>query len=87
MTNEQAAPEIIHTFGIICLVASLLIRVLPLPEEIPSRHYRIFYDVFRRCSLNAGNGVAAKGACLDGGVAAKGASLDGGGNGNGSATK
>ena len=76
MTNEQAALEIIHTFGIICLAASLLIRVLPLPEEIPSRHYRIFYDVIRRCSLNAGNGVAAKGA-----------SLDGGGNGNGSATK
>ena len=56
MTNEQAALEIIHTFGVICLVASLLIRILPSPEEISSRHYRIFYGVIRRCSLNAGSG-------------------------------
>jgi hypothetical protein len=54
MTTEQTAVETIHFFGIICLVASLLIRVLPTPEEIPARSYSVFYAVLRRCSLNTG---------------------------------
>ena len=52
MNTEQTAVEAIHFFGIICLVASLLIRVLPTPEEIPARFYSVLYAVIRRCSLN-----------------------------------
>ena len=52
MTTEQTAVETIHYFGIICLVASLLVRVLPTPEEIPTRFYSVLYAVLRRCSLN-----------------------------------
>jgi hypothetical protein len=52
MTPEHFAVEIIHAFGTVCLVASLLIRVLPTPEEIPARWYAVIYGVVRRCSLN-----------------------------------
>ena len=44
--------EILHYFGTICLLASLLFRLLPAPEDIHSRCYSIFYDVVRRASLN-----------------------------------
>ncbi|GEM_PF-6673006 len=44
--------EILHYFGLICLIASLLMRILPLPSEIPWTPYRIFYGIVRRASLN-----------------------------------
>ena len=44
--------EIIHYFGLVCLVASLLIRVLPGPEEIAWKPYSILYGIVRRASLN-----------------------------------
>lgn len=45
--------EVTHWFGTICLIASLAIRVLPTPEEIPARAYRVLYNTIRRFSLNA----------------------------------
>lgn len=54
MQAETFAVEVIHWFGTVCLVASLLVRVIPLPEEIPWRGYRVLYNVLRRCALNAG---------------------------------
>ncbi len=62
MTNEQVALEIIHVFGVICLIASLLIRILPTPDEISSWHYKIAYGIIRRCSLNAPNGGNTNGS-------------------------
>jgi hypothetical protein len=44
--------EILHYFGLICLVASLLMRVLPLPGEISWTPYAVFYGIVRRASLN-----------------------------------
>ena len=61
--HEEAAVEIVHWFGTICLVASLLVRILPRPDEIPSRVYSVMYNVVRRCSLNIrgnSNGGPAK---------------------------
>ena len=53
MPAEQIAVEIVHLFGTACLVASLLVRILPAPDEIGSRGYSVFYGVIHRCSLNA----------------------------------
>ena len=44
--------EILHYFGLICLVASLLMRVLPVPGEISWKPYAILYGIVRRASLN-----------------------------------
>ena len=52
--------EIIHYFGLVCLAASLLIRLLPDPQEINSKAYAVFYGVVRRASLNLPNGNSAK---------------------------
>ena len=44
--------EILHYFGLICLAASLLMRILPAPCEINSKAYAIVYGIIRRASLN-----------------------------------
>jgi len=44
--------EILHYFGLICLVASLLLRILPAPEEINWQPYAVFHGMVRRASLN-----------------------------------
>ena len=47
--------EFLHYFGVTCLVASLLIRVLPAPEEIDWKPYAVFYGIVHRASLNLPN--------------------------------
>jgi hypothetical protein len=44
--------EILHYFGLICLVASLLMRILPAPSEISWKPYAVLYAIVRRASLN-----------------------------------
>jgi len=44
--------EIVHYFGLVCLVASLMIRVLPDPQEVNWRPYSILHGIVRRASLN-----------------------------------
>jgi len=44
--------EILHYFGMLCLLASLLIRILPPPEEIAWKPYSVFHGIVRRASLN-----------------------------------
>jgi hypothetical protein len=44
--------EILHYFGLICLVASLLMRILPAPCEIRWKPYAVLYGIVRRASLN-----------------------------------
>lgn len=48
----NAMTEVVHVFGLICLVSSLLIRILPSPPEINWRPYSILYGIIRRASLN-----------------------------------
>lgn len=43
---------IIHYFGLVCLVASLLLRILPAPEEIAWKPYTVLHGVVVRASLN-----------------------------------
>jgi hypothetical protein len=44
--------QILHYIGLICLAASLLMRILPTPEEVGWKPYVIFYGIVRRASLN-----------------------------------
>ncbi len=44
--------QILHYFGLICLTASLLMRILPVPSEIDSKAYAVVYGIIRRASLN-----------------------------------
>jgi hypothetical protein len=44
--------EILHYFALVCLVSSLLMRVLPSPSEIRWGPYAVFYAIVRRASLN-----------------------------------
>ena len=44
--------EIVHYFGLICLISSLLLRVLPSAEEIGWKPYAIILGMIRRASLN-----------------------------------
>ncbi len=44
--------EIVHYFGLVCLIASLLLRILPAAEEIGWKPYSIFIGMVRRASLN-----------------------------------
>jgi hypothetical protein len=48
----NAVTEILHYFGLICLIASLLLRILPSPEEINWKPYTVFHGIVRRASLN-----------------------------------
>jgi hypothetical protein len=44
--------EILHYFGLICLAASLLMRILPAPSEISWKPYAVLYGIIRCASLN-----------------------------------
>jgi hypothetical protein len=44
--------QILHYIGLTCLAASLLMRILPTPEEIDWKPYAVFYGIVRRASLN-----------------------------------
>jgi hypothetical protein len=48
--------EIVHYFGIACLIASLLMRILPTPEEINWKPYSIIHGMIHRASLNLPSG-------------------------------
>lgn len=48
----NAMMQLIHYFGLVCFCASLLIRVLPAPQEISWKPYAIFYEVVHKASLN-----------------------------------
>ena len=48
----NAMTEIVHYFGMICLVSSLLLRVLPEAEEIGCKPYSVVLGMIRRASLN-----------------------------------
>ena len=53
MTHEQFVLEFIHWVGSGCLLASIVTKFLPTPEEIPNRWYVIGYNVLRRMSVNS----------------------------------
>jgi len=44
--------QILHYIGLICLAASVLMRILPPPEEIGWKPYAVLYGIVRRASLN-----------------------------------
>ena len=45
--------EVVKWYGVVCVVCSLGLRLMPSPEEIPSRTYTVIYNVLRRGALNA----------------------------------
>jgi hypothetical protein len=47
-----AMTQILHYVGLICLAASLLMRILPTPDEIGWKPYAVLYGIVRRASLN-----------------------------------
>jgi hypothetical protein len=45
--------QLVQWFALICLAASLLVKVIPPPDEIPARWYLVVYNTLRRCALNS----------------------------------
>jgi hypothetical protein len=68
--------EILHYFGLACLIASLLMRVLPAPSEIGWPAYAVFYGIVRRTSLNLPSIPAAAGVSDPQRAEASGKNLD-----------
>ena len=53
MSHEQVAIEVIHWLGFACLLASIVVKFIPTPQEIKANWYQIFYNTLRRMSVNS----------------------------------
>jgi len=53
VSHEQFVIEFIHWAGSACLIASIVVKFIPTPEEITAPWYGIAYNVLRRMSVNA----------------------------------